>query len=173
MKKGINGLCAAFVFVCLLAASTLAGPPPLPSTFYGQLTIPPETTISPNTTITAQINQITYTQSKIMHQEGTWVYTVKIPGDDFATKVIEGGQPGDTIQFYLNNKLLSQTATWQSGSVTHLDLNLASPIIVTAQIPSVPWFYALLLILVGLGWFGWQKRPSNKVITTTNQTIKK
>lgn len=56
-----------------------------------------------------------------------------VPGDDPATSDIDGGAEGDTIEFYINNNLVTYTATWHSGTNAEFDLEIFGNQIPIAQ----------------------------------------
>jgi hypothetical protein len=136
-----------------------SAPPQIPASFYGTITAV-SASLSSNTAVSAHVNGVEYAQTTLLQHEGQWVYTLKVPADDPATEAVEGGKPGDTIEFYLDGTPTGQTAVWQSGVNTSFDLSL--PTLVTAETPTTTlstWLiWAVLAIFVGLLLWFWQKR---------------
>lgn len=136
-----------------------SAPPQIPASFYGSITAV-SASPSSNSAVSAHINGVEYAQTTLLQHQGQWVYTLKVPADDPSTEAVEGGKPGDTIEFYLDGAPTGQTAVWQSGVNTPLDLSL--PTLITAETPSPTlstWFtWAVLALFIGLLLWLWQKR---------------
>lgn len=96
-------------------------PPPLPSSFYGVVTLngtsPPATGV-----VTARIGDEVVAHTTTFVYAGIVYYRIDVPGDDPSTPEIEGGAPGAVIIFTLADVQAAQTAIWQSGTNTRLDL---------------------------------------------------
>jgi hypothetical protein len=109
------------------ATLVVPDPPPLPASFYGTVksnggNVPTGTVVS------ARIKGIQYALSPYSVYAGETVYSLNVPGDDLDTPgVIEGGVPGDTIVFFVGNVQAVQTATWQSGANSNLNLTVTLP----------------------------------------------
>jgi hypothetical protein len=107
--------------ISLASPSTVQAFPPLPSSFYGTVRLNggnlPEDTL-----IEAVINDQVFASTNTQIYESDVVYSMIIPGDDPSTEIVEGGVQGDTIYFRWDGLLGDQTATWQSGTNTELDL---------------------------------------------------
>ena len=108
-------------------------PPPLPSSFYGEIHVldnPPGST----DTVEAQVSGIVQPFSvAIESQAGELVYRINVPGDIAGTLAKEGGAEGDTITFTIGQRTMAVGA-WRSGANTRLDfhppqvvLNLTTP----------------------------------------------
>lgn len=116
-----TGLITLMLMLCSL--SPAAGFPSLPSSFYGTVKQGGENI--PNGTLVEAIidgKALTYALSE--NYQGQSVYSLDIPGDDGATEKIEGGTPGQTVQFRVGGVLADQTAEWTSGVNRNLDLIL-------------------------------------------------
>ena len=99
--------------------------PPLPSSYYGLVTRD-GVNLPEGVTIEAVIDDQVYASNTVKIYEGDAVYSLVVPGDDPATEIVEGGVQGDTIYFRVDDILADQTAVWQSGSNTKLDLTFPS-----------------------------------------------
>ncbi|MFN8494292.1 MAG: cohesin domain-containing protein [Caldilineaceae bacterium] len=114
--------CALLIGLLTLPIYPLYAAPPLPSSFYGTVNLPPGAVIS------AWIAGVQYAQTTSFNYNGSTVYTLDAPGDDPETpSVVEGGKAGDTITFKVNGQATGQTASWQSGSNVALNLVLDQP----------------------------------------------
>lgn len=102
-------------------AETLSGaradtlPPPLPSSFYGRVTVNGQD-VPAGTPITVGSWGLVYAQTTSLMYEGSSVYSVNVPGDHPDTPEREGGREGEVLQFTVAGVLANQTATWHSGS---------------------------------------------------------
>ena len=114
------------IFVGILAVPHLVHAfPPLPSSYYGLVTRD-GVNLPEGVTIEAVIDDQVYASNTVKIYEGDAVYSLVVPGDDPATEIVEGGIQGDTIYFRVDGVLADQTAVWQSGSNTKLDLTFPS-----------------------------------------------
>ena len=99
--------------------------PPLPSSFYGTVKHREENT--PNgTQVEALIDGKVMAISLTETYQGSSVYSLDIPGDDATTEKVEGGTPGQAIQFRVGGVLADQTAEWTSGVNKNLALTLTA-----------------------------------------------
>ena len=118
----------ALILACL-AASLVSAPalaiPPLPASFYGKVRIN-SISVPDGTIIQALINDHVIAQAYTQTYLGDSVYALDVRGDDSDTSVIDGGVAGNVIQFKVGSILVDQTATWQSGSNTNIDLSAIS-----------------------------------------------
>jgi hypothetical protein len=101
----------------------LAGPPLMPSSFYGTVKIN-GSNVPLTTKVSAWINGIKYAETTVIMYNADTVYSLDVPGDIAGTPEIEGGKPGDLIVFYIDNQAANKTGIWQSG--THTELNLSA-----------------------------------------------
>lgn len=108
-----------------------------PGTFYGLIQHAGQN-ISPGTSIRAQINGQTFAQTTSIMDNGTSVYVLDIPPDDWETASIEGGQPNQVVTFWVDDELVSQTAIWQPGKATKVDLiSQNPPLMINIYLPLV------------------------------------
>jgi len=146
---------ALFLAIALLLVnvSTAFALPPLPSSFWGTVKLD-GANVPLGTVISARINGIQYATTTVTtYYLGDTLYTnLKVPGDDPATPVVEGGVVGDTVVFYVGSYIADQTAPWQTGTNIRLDLTASTP----------PTCYALTLSHTGQG--------SNPVASPANST---
>jgi uncharacterized repeat protein (TIGR01451 family) len=113
---------ALAVLLALMSSSvTLAGPPPLPSSFYGTVKLN-GANVPPSALISAWIDGVKYAETLTTVDAGDSVYLIDVPGDDPATPPVEGGRDGQVIVFRIDGITTSQTASWRSGSHSRLDL---------------------------------------------------
>lgn len=106
------------------ASALLAGPPPpIPSSFYGAVTVNGHE-VADGTVITALCDGVVYETTETYRSEGTGPsrYRINVPGDDYDTPERDGGSHGETIQFMVGDLLADQTGTWVSGSNEQIDL---------------------------------------------------
>jgi hypothetical protein len=102
--------------------SALAAPPPMPSSFYGTVKVN-DSNVPLDTKVSAWIAGTKYAEMTVIIYNADTVYSLDIPGDIAETPEIEGGKPGDVIFFYIDNQAANQTAIWQSGTNTELNLS--------------------------------------------------
>src|SRR5512137_2084430 len=95
--------------------------PPMPSSFYGTV-LEAGVNVPVGTPVTAWINGVQYAATTTIMNGGVSVYSLDVPGDEDGTVPVEGGVPGDTVVFHVNDLVADQTAPWQSG--TNVELNL-------------------------------------------------
>jgi hypothetical protein len=123
--KQIFRLIVFLAILCLLLGNTmpvLAGPPILPSSFYGTVKIG-GANAPVGATVKAKINGVQYALTTVIAYGSDTVYSLDVPADDPGTVgVIEGGVEGDTVVFYVNNQSANETGTWHSG--TNISHNL-------------------------------------------------
>jgi hypothetical protein len=100
--------------------------PPLPSSFYGTVTI--NGANAPlGAKVSAKIKGTQYAYTTVLLYQGQTVYSLDVPGDDPATpSVIEGGVPGDTVAIWVGETPANETAPWRSGTNVTLNLTAAS-----------------------------------------------
>ena len=110
-----------FVFIVLLLAYVVAAIPPLPSVFWGTITIN-GITAPDGTVVKAYINGINYGQTQVT----SGYYILNVNGDDTDTSQIEGGKEGDIVTFTVNDQQTPQTGVWHSSITLRLDLTLTA-----------------------------------------------
>lgn len=97
----------------VLGSALVEAEPQVPATFYGTVKINGEN-VPLYVLVEARVLGVTYATRQVQVSGADTVYVMDVPGDDPSTPGREGGQSGDTIQFYIGG-LLSQAATWQQG----------------------------------------------------------
>jgi hypothetical protein len=126
---------AILIAISMLSVNkiTALAVPPLPSSFYGTVKVN-GSNVSVGTIVSAWINGVQYAYTESLLYQGDSVYALDIPGDDPATIAIEGGAPGDTVEFRVNGRTTQQNAAWQTGTNIMLNLSLTvvnSPPVIT------------------------------------------
>jgi len=99
--------------------------PPLPSSFYG-LVIANGNPTAEGISVTAWIGGEQWAGTMVTSYQGNLVYSIDVPGDDPLTPESEGGVEGDTIHFYVGDRLVLQLGTWHSGTDIGLSLTVGS-----------------------------------------------
>ena len=122
-NKKILRISLATLLLVLCNVTPARAFPPLPSSFYGVVQQEGEN-IPDGTLVEALINGQVMAYTLSGTYEGQSMYSLDIPGDDTTTHAIEGGIPGQIIQFRVGGKLADQTASWTSGVNQNLDLTL-------------------------------------------------
>ncbi len=98
-------------------------PPPLPSSFYGEVHFsdsPPAAGDTLEAYLPGVIGPAATTT--LADTSGTLTYSIDIPGDTEGTAKKEGGLSGELITFKINGRVVA-TATWQSGVNTQKNLH--------------------------------------------------
>lgn len=110
------GMGAALALLSLLVmVSPAAAVPPLPSGFWGIITMN-GAAIQSGSSLTAWVEGIECGRAKIFVYEGTTAYSISVTGDDLETPGREGGRDGEIVHFKLNGVPLAATAIWQGGN---------------------------------------------------------
>lgn len=125
--KQTTRILLAFYLACLALVSQVGAAyavPPLPSGFWGAARFNGQDA-PPGAQVTAWINGLPYAVTTTQLYQGQTVYSLDIPGDDPATTAIEGGVPGDLVQFTIDAFPTQESGVWQSGSNLQLDLSVA------------------------------------------------
>ena len=114
-----------FILTLLLLmanVSTVLALPPLPASFYGTVQINGANAPA-GAIVSAWINGVQVAQTPVALYNNQTVFSLDVPGDDPATpSLIEGGNPGDTVVFRINNWTASPTGVWNSGVNTAINL---------------------------------------------------
>ena len=158
-----NNRISPFVLLAIMLAlgwtkAAFAGPPLLPAAFYGNVLGGNETALNDGVVVVAAIDGVEYARGNLFSNEGQWVYTLKVPADDPETEAVDGGRPGDTVNFSIDGQTFA-SAPWQGGSNTQVDLALTSGVreasADTSGSPTwLPWLLlGLALFLVIAVWF--------------------
>jgi hypothetical protein len=121
-------LLALALTLLLPAMAVLAGPPELPANFYGRARVS-GSSAPVGSTIYAYVGELELAHTTVT-QDATYgsVYTLNIAADNTETGLIDGGQGGDVLTFYIQlpstqRLKATRTAVWSSGLVANLDLN--------------------------------------------------
>ena len=115
-KLLIISLCLILLLMCY---NKVAAVPPLPSSFYGTVTVN-GSNLPEGTLVQAKIDK------KIVLHEGKSVYAIDVPGDDSSTSQVEGGVRGDVIQFVVGGLTANETGIWNSGTFVEFNLTVTS-----------------------------------------------
>lgn len=122
------GLLAALLCVGqprpLAAAPTRQGPPPLPATFWGAVTLR-GAPVAAGLPISATIGGVAYGWTTTQPVDGQSLYGLDVPADDPATPAIEGGRSGEVVAFFVAGQPATPTGNWQGGRSQRLDLAIA------------------------------------------------
>lgn len=112
-----------WLLLVLLMIAATAGPPPLPSSFWGTIEVD-GTPVAEGTIISVWIGGVKYGECQAsIYQDWSGVYhTSNVPGDQVGTDQVEGGVEGDVITFRIDDLVAQETAVWHSGTVERLDL---------------------------------------------------
>ena len=117
--KAFRGLLGLMILPLIVAFSS---PPPLPSSFYGSVTI--EGWPAPvDTPVEAYIDGQLVAQTKVLLFEGQSVFALDVPGDIGDTETVEGGTTGDPVIFTVAGRAATPAGEWRSGTNQRLDLN--------------------------------------------------
>jgi len=131
LGSGLHNATASDVSqVSSTSASTIdipgsAAPPPMPASFYGTVTVN-GTDAPEGTPVSAWIDGVRYATTDAFTFDGRSMYALDVPADDPATPEVDGGRPGDTIVFHVGGLKADQTAAWQGGTNTEMNLAAAS-----------------------------------------------
>lgn len=116
--------CALLIgLIVSYAATALAGPPILPSSFYGLAKID-GVNIPAGMPVTAQIGGIAYAETTVAVSANDAYYTLNVPADDPDTPTKDGGVAGDviTLTVSVGGRVITRTAIWQSGANVRMGL---------------------------------------------------
>lgn len=117
----------AIVALLVSARGVQAGPPGLPSVFYGTVEIGDE--IPPGTLVLAFIGGVGFGHALVKHDPLLGpVYILDVRADDPDTIQVEGGQSGDRVAFTVwlpdrRTYATIQRKAWQGGVAAELDLS--------------------------------------------------
>jgi len=119
-------ICCAFLVIALIAGFIkVQSVPQMPHRFYGYVTIAGEPAPD-GTLIEARIAGITYASTTTVDGKYGYAEAFNVPADDPDTPEKEGGQAGDTIDFYVAGTYAT-SYTFEYGAVTELNLTVAAP----------------------------------------------
>ena len=107
---GALGLLLALCLVVVGALPVYAAPPQIPHAFYGTVTVgDPPVPVAEGTAVEAYVGGVKKTETTVDHGE----YSLLV-----------SGTAGATVTFRVGSILANETAIWQSGAVTNLDLTV-------------------------------------------------
>jgi hypothetical protein len=112
-------------FLLLSTSGAVYAFPPLPSSFYGTVTLN-GANVPDGTLVQALIHDKVVANSQTQTYQGDSVYSLDISGDDTSSAAVEGGVDGDTISFRIGGIQASQAGAWRSGVNVSLDLTASS-----------------------------------------------
>ena len=121
-----------FVLISFVFHGVVLAVPPLPSSFYGEVTLN-NANIAEGTVIEALVNSSVVGESQTLIYQGQSVYTIDVNGDDLSTGQVEGGKEGDVVKFRIGGLLANESAVWHSG--VNFELNLTIDTLETPQPP--------------------------------------
>lgn len=109
------------MFTTLTGSIGQSGPPLLPPSFYGFVTMHGAPFIA-GAMVTTAVDGISVAETTTFTCKGRVYYRVNIPSDDPATTESEGGVPGDVIRFKIDNIPAIPSVLWIGGTNRRLDL---------------------------------------------------
>ncbi|MBC7259274.1 MAG: hypothetical protein H5T65_08490 [Chloroflexi bacterium] len=109
------------VLILALCAANVVALPPLPSSFWGVITMN-GARIPQSAELTAHVEGVMCGRATIFLYMGTTYYSLSVRGDDPDTPEREGGREGDSIEFRLNGVPLATTAHWHGSTNVRLDM---------------------------------------------------
>lgn len=122
-----RGCSLALLLLIFLASAprVQAGPPGLPSSFWGSVEdrggALPEGTI-----VEALVDGRVCGEGRIRLEQGETMYAVHVLADDTDTPEKDGGREGDAVAFRICGTLAEQGAIWHGGTNSRVDLTLAA-----------------------------------------------
>jgi hypothetical protein len=125
--KDIKVRCRLFALglvVSLLFAgpsTVLAGPPVLPSSFWGTVKVDGENAPD-GMVVRALIDGQVYAEEYTQTYEGESFYALDVRADDPGTQKRDGGCESHVVQFEVGGVLTEQTGIWHSGTNVRVDL---------------------------------------------------
>lgn len=131
-KLKITLVLILFVLTSFLFQETVLAIPPLPSSFYGTVSLN-GTNVVEGTVVEVLIDDKVIGESQTLMYEGKSVYSIDVNGDDSSTPQVEGGKEGDLIYYRIGGLLAKETGTWHSG--VNFELNLTINAQATLQPP--------------------------------------
>ena len=124
------------VLVVLGGAGPARAIPPVPASFWGKVKINGQN-VPVGTAVTAWSGGVQYAVFYAQMYEGETWYALDVPGDDDDTPgVKEGPLPGELVSFKIGDLSAAETGTWQSNTLTRLDLSATGVIYTPTPEPS-------------------------------------
>ena len=126
LKSNLAVLVAVLVTI---VTSTLvhAAPPPLPSSFYGTVTLN-GANVPAGTLVSAWMDAVKVAEAATTVVDGDSVFTIDVPGAPSDTASLPGELEGRTIVFQVAGIAADQTGVWHFGTYTRLDLTATAAI---------------------------------------------
>jgi PKD repeat protein len=127
MRGKIKVIMCCILLVTALTAGFLKVQcvPPMPHRFYGYVTVA-GAPAPDGTLVAAKIAGITYASTTTVDGKYGYAVAFNVPADDPDTPEKEGGQEGDTIEFYVAGRYATSYA-FEYGAITQLNLTIAAP----------------------------------------------
>ena len=107
------------------SSMVLAGPPVLPSSFWGTVKVDGENAPD-GAVVRALIDGQVYAEEYTQTYEGESFYALNVRADDPGTQKRDGGCEGDVVQFEVGGVLTEQTGIWHSGTNVRVDLTVSA-----------------------------------------------
>ncbi len=114
------------VLSLVLVPSPVLAVPPIPHQFYGTVTIATE--LAPEGTIvSAQIGETEYASTTVdaLGRYG-WDPLFQVPGDDPDEPGKDGGETGETVEFYVGGVKANESAEFEIWGITELNLTITA-----------------------------------------------
>jgi len=118
----------AVLLIALLAThpegSARAGPPALPSSFWGEVTLADGSAAPTGLAIWAMVGEEVRVEALTRPYEDLTIYTLHVPADDSDLAGLQGGREGDPVHWQVCGEALAASGTWHGGTNVRLDLQL-------------------------------------------------
>ena len=124
MRRASRILAIASILLLIAVEPTL-GQPPLPSSFYGRVSLD-DADVSAGAAVSAWIDGVKFAETAAIVYAGHTVYAINVPGDDRESQAIEGGVEGDVITFRVSGYLAPDSAVWHSATNVEHDIEAFS-----------------------------------------------
>jgi len=108
--------------VTMLGAPVSAGPPALPSSFWGTVEHADGHTVQAGTVVQALVDGRVCGEGRVQPYEGLMVYGLHVLADDTETTEKDGGREGDAVTIEICDTPLDVEATWHGGANVRVDL---------------------------------------------------
>jgi len=116
------------LLIALLATdpggSARAGPPALPSSFWGEVTLADGSAAPTGLAIWAIVGDGMRVEALTRPYEDLTIYTLHVPADDSDLAGLQGGREGDAVHWQVCGEALATSSTWHGGTNVRLDLQL-------------------------------------------------
>jgi len=122
-KKIVLTILISF-FLIISFTSKIEAVPALPTGYYGYITNESYEPVSGIQVIVKDVTGAIVGQSDVSTEDG--IYSLNVLWDDPETQADEGVNSGNTIYFYISNKLINSTKVGEQGSNNRFDLGVKS-----------------------------------------------